>query len=82
MPLGRVSQILSSLGAVWVAVAGLYVVSGLLSPAMFSTAQVINILQVASFLGVIAAGQTIVILTGGSTSSTSRPTGNMSGPGR
>jgi ribose/xylose/arabinose/galactoside ABC-type transport system permease subunit len=65
MSLGRVSQILSSLGAVWIAVAGLYVVSGLLSPAMFSTSQVVNILQVASFLGVIAAGQTIVILTGG-----------------
>lgn len=65
MSLGRIYQILGSLGAVWIAVAGLYVVSGLLSPAMFSTAQVINILQVASFLGVIAAGQTIVILTGG-----------------
>ncbi|WP_442580947.1 ABC transporter permease [Mesorhizobium sp. ASY16-5R] len=65
MSLGRIRQILGSLGAVWIAVAGLYVVSGLLSPAMFSTAQVINILQVASFLGVIAAGQTIVILTGG-----------------
>jgi ribose transport system permease protein len=65
MPLVRIRHILGSLGAVWIAVAGLYVVSGLLSPAMFSTAQVINILQVASFLGVIAAGQTIVILTGG-----------------
>ncbi len=56
---------LVGLGAVWWAVAGLYLVSGLISPAMFSTGQVLNILQVAAFLGVIAAGQTIVVLTGG-----------------
>lgn len=58
-------HVLGSFGAVWLAVAGLYGVSGLLSPAMFSMSQVINILQVASFLGVIAAGQTVVVLTGG-----------------
>lgn len=52
-------------GAVWLAVIGLYVVSGLISPAMFQWSQVLNILQVASFLGVIALGQTIVVLTGG-----------------
>lgn len=58
-------RVLGSFGAVWLAVAGLYGLSGLLSPAMFSASQVINILQVASFLGVIAAGQTVVVLTGG-----------------
>jgi ribose/xylose/arabinose/galactoside ABC-type transport system permease subunit len=52
-------------GAVWFAVIGLYIVSGLISPAMFQWSQVLNILQVASFLGVIALGQTIVVLTGG-----------------
>jgi ribose/xylose/arabinose/galactoside ABC-type transport system permease subunit len=52
-------------GAVWIAVIGLYVVSGLISPAMFQASQVVNILQVAAFLGVIALGQTVVILTGG-----------------
>ncbi len=52
-------------GAVWFAVIGLYVLSGLVSPAMFQWSQVLNILQVASFLGVIALGQTIVVLTGG-----------------
>ncbi|MDW6024201.1 ABC transporter permease [Mesorhizobium sp. BAC0120] len=56
---------LRSFGSVWIAVLGLYLIAGLISPAMFSLAQVVNILQVASFLGVIAAGQTIVILTGG-----------------
>ncbi len=56
---------LKSFGAVWIAVALLYVVSGLISPSMFQVSQVVNILQVASFLGVIALGQTIVILTGG-----------------
>ncbi|MDX8515219.1 ABC transporter permease [Mesorhizobium captivum] len=65
MPFKRALQLLSSFGAIWVAVIGLYVLSGILQPAMFSTAQVVNILQVASFLGVIAAGQTIVVLTGG-----------------
>lgn len=56
---------LKSAGAVWIAVAGLYVVSGLISPAMFQVSQVLNILQVASFLGVIALGQTVVVLSGG-----------------
>jgi ribose transport system permease protein len=56
---------LKSFGAVWIAVAGLYMISGLISPAMFELSQVLNILQVASFLGVIALGQTVVVLTGG-----------------
>ena len=56
---------LKSAGAVWIAVVGLYLLSGLISPAMFQFSQVLNILQVASFLGVIALGQTIVVLSGG-----------------
>ena len=56
---------LRELGAVWIAVALLYVISGLISPSMFQVGQVVNILQVASFLGVVALGQVIVILTGG-----------------
>lgn len=54
-----------SVGAVWFAVIGLYVISGLISPAMFQWSQFLNILQVASFLGVVALGQTFVVLTGG-----------------
>jgi ribose transport system permease protein len=60
-----VVRILRAFGAVWIAVVLLYIVSGLISPAMFQMSQVLNILQVASFLGVIALGQTLVILTGG-----------------
>ncbi len=60
-----VMRAMRAAGAVWFAVIGLYVLSGLFSPAMFQWSQVFNILQVASFLGVIALGQTIVVLTGG-----------------
>ena len=57
--------LINRIGAVWVAVIGLYVVSGAISPAMFQIGQVLNILQVAAFLGVIACGQTLVLLAGG-----------------
>ncbi|WP_085877754.1 ABC transporter permease [Roseisalinus antarcticus] len=60
-----VGRVLRSFGAVWIAVVLLYGISGLISPSMFQLSQVVNILQVASFLGVIALGQVIVILTGG-----------------
>lgn len=63
--MSTVSRIVGALGAVWIAVIGLYVVAGLVSPAMFQWSQVLNILQVASFLGVIAIGQTLALLTGG-----------------
>ena len=52
-------------GPVWVAVLLLYAVSSIVSPAMFQASQVINILQVAAFVGVIACGQTLVLLVGG-----------------
>ncbi|MDB4866531.1 MAG: transporter permease [Cohnella sp.] len=43
----------------------LYIVSGILQPHFFSTDHVIQLLVLASFLGVLAIGQTLVILTGG-----------------
>ena len=52
-------------GAVWFAVVGLFVLSGLISPAMFQVSQVLNVLQVAAFLGVLATGQTLALLIGG-----------------
>ena len=52
-------------GAVWVVVLLLYLVSGLISPGMFQFGQIINILQVAAFLGVVATGQTLAVLSGG-----------------
>ncbi len=57
--------IVRKLGAVWLVVALLYFVSGLISPGMFQFSQAINICQVAAFLGVVATGQTIALLTGG-----------------
>jgi len=50
---------------VWFAVIILYLIFGLISPAMFKSNQIFNMLQVAAFLGTITIGQTIVILTGG-----------------
>src|SRR5258708_33362342 len=49
----------------WFAVLILYAISGLFSPGMFQVSQVLNIFQVAAFLGVIATGQTLALLTGG-----------------
>ena len=43
----------------------LVVVGGLLRPGFASPAQVVDMLRVASFLGIIAIGQTIVVLSGG-----------------
>jgi ribose transport system permease protein len=57
--------IVQKLGTVWLVVALLYVVSGLISPGMFQFSQALNILQVAAFLGIVATGQTIALLTGG-----------------
>jgi len=60
-----VSNALNRVGAVWFAVAALFIISGLISPAMFQFSQVLNILQVAAFLGVLACGQTLALLIGG-----------------
>lgn len=58
-------MIVTRIGAIWIAVVGLYALSGIISPAMFQVSQVLNVLQVAAFLGVISIGQTIALLTGG-----------------
>lgn len=50
---------------VWIAVALLYAVAGIVTPAMLKPEQVLNILQVTAFLGLVASGQTIALLTGG-----------------
>lgn len=50
---------------VWVAVALLYIVAAIVTPAMLKPGQVLNILQVTAFLGLVATGQTIALLTGG-----------------
>lgn len=50
---------------VWAAVVLLYIVASIVSPAMLKPEQVLNILQVAAFLGLVATGQTMALLTGG-----------------
>jgi ribose transport system permease protein len=50
---------------VWAAVALLYIVASIVSPAMLKPTQMLNILQVAAFLGLVATGQTLALLTGG-----------------
>src|SRR5437763_16029676 len=62
---GRSLLSFGQFGAVWIAVVALFLVSGLISPAMLQLGQVLNILQVAAFLGVLATGQTIAVLVGG-----------------
>ncbi len=61
----RFGNLVASAGAVWIAVILLYLVSAAISPAMLQVSHVLNMLQVASFVGVIACGQTIVLLIGG-----------------
>jgi len=43
----------------------LFFVGGLIRPGFTSYAQAINILRVSAFLGIVAAGQTLVIISGG-----------------
>lgn len=50
---------------VWIAVVLLYIVAAVVSPAMLKPSQVLNILQVTAFLGLVATGQTVALLTGG-----------------
>lgn len=50
---------------IWAAVLLLYAVTALVSPAMLSPGQILNIVRVTAFLGMVATGQTIVLLTGG-----------------
>jgi ribose transport system permease protein len=61
----RASRAANFVGPVWIAVVVLYAISTLISPAMFQGSQVLNMLQVAAFVGVIACGQTLVLLVGG-----------------
>lgn len=68
IPPGRflhVLRVVNRLGAIWIAVILVYLVSGLISPGMFQISQALNILQIAAFLGIVAIGQTLALLVGG-----------------
>jgi len=56
---------LAGLSPVWIAVVLLYGLAGIVSPAMLSRGQILNVLQVAAFLGLVATGQTVALLVGG-----------------
>jgi ribose/xylose/arabinose/galactoside ABC-type transport system permease subunit len=56
---------LARISPIWLAVVLLYIIAGLVSPAMLSGAQILNVLQVAAFLGLVATGQTLALLVGG-----------------
>ena len=43
----------------------LFVLGGIVQPGFASYGQAINILRLAAFLGIVAAGQTLVIISGG-----------------
>jgi ribose transport system permease protein len=64
-PLSHALRFLNRLGAVWMAVILLYLISGLISPGMFQLGEALNILQIATFLGIVAIGQTLALLVGG-----------------
>jgi len=54
-----------SIPGIWIGLLALYIVSVILAPSMLSVSHLLNLMQVASFLGVVALGQTFVILAGG-----------------
>ena len=56
---------LARISPIWLAVILLYIIAGIVSPAMLSGAQILNVLQVAAFLGLVATGQTLALLVGG-----------------
>ena len=49
----------------WILIAGLSLVGSLLSPLFLTSANLTNVLQQSAFIGVLALGQYLVILTGG-----------------
>jgi ribose/xylose/arabinose/galactoside ABC-type transport system permease subunit len=62
---GQRSVALLRRSPVWIAVVLLYIVAAAISPAMLKPEQILNILQVTAFLGLVATGQTLALLTGG-----------------
>jgi ribose transport system permease protein len=59
--LGRISPPLIALGLAII----LFFLGGLIQPGFVNAGQAINIVRLAAFLGIIAAGQTVVIISGG-----------------
>jgi len=60
-----VNTLTRHIAPIWYAVVLLYVVASIWSPAMLSTDHVMNMMQVAALLGLVATGQVIALLVGG-----------------
>ena len=58
-------SVFASISPIWYAVVLLYIVASIWSPAMFSTGHMLNMMQVAALLGVVATGQVLALLVGG-----------------
>lgn len=54
------------LAIAYILIVVLFVIGQILSPGFLSYSQIINVLRISSFLGLVAAGQTLVIISGGS----------------
>lgn len=63
--LSALMRLAGRISPIWYAVTALFLVSAMISPAMFQASHVMNMMQVAAFVGVIACGQTLVLLAGG-----------------
>jgi len=61
--LGRIGRVPPALLALILAVI-LFFVGGLLNPNFVNANQAVNIVRLAAFLGIVAAGQTLVIISG------------------
>jgi ribose transport system permease protein len=60
-----VKTIFARISPIWYAVVLLYIAASIWSPAMFSTGHMLNMMQVAALLGVVATGQVLALLVGG-----------------
>lgn len=59
------ARLFSRISPIWAAVILFYVLASVVSPAMLSAGQALNVLQVAALLGLVATGQVIALLVGG-----------------
>lgn len=58
-------RIVRRIGPIWFAVVIMYIIFGIISPGMLRPSQMLNILQVSAFLGLVTIGQTLALLVGG-----------------
>ncbi len=62
---GRAAPVSLRFTGSWIAAVALFAIGGAISPGLFAATEITAILQVASFTGLAAIGETVVMLTGG-----------------